>query len=40
MAEFVKWANASPAWLQLSAVDGITAFLAEKLPCKVGSPKS
>jgi hypothetical protein len=39
MADFVTWANASPARLQLSVVDGIAAFLVEKLPCKPVGPK-
>jgi hypothetical protein len=31
---FVEWAQASPSRLQTSAVEGVTAFLAERLPCK------
>jgi hypothetical protein len=40
IAEFVQWADASPARLQMSAVDGIAEYLAEKSPCKHGRPKS
>jgi hypothetical protein len=40
IAEFVQWANASPARLQMSAVDGIAEYLAEKSPCKPGRRKS
>ena len=33
LAEFVKWARASPERLNATAVDGLISFLGERYPC-------
>jgi hypothetical protein len=33
LAEFVKWARASPERLNATAVDGLIRFLGERYPC-------
>jgi hypothetical protein len=33
LAEFVKWARASPDRMNSSAVNGLVGFLGERYPC-------
>lgn len=37
IANFVRWAQASPTRLATAPTDGIAAFLAERLPCRSAS---
>jgi hypothetical protein len=40
IAQFVQWAQASPARLALPAAEGLASFLAERLPCRAGRSTS